>query len=234
MLPVGSPQSSNSTQEALGALGAPHQQAPVHCLPPNTRVTIVGNNRTAARLIGLQAIVKRANGLGGWHWLVLPSGEEIKLQRNALVVEELGPPESQESSDDDEPAARALEPAHLLRAEPLDRPRVRCRMRSLSPVPEIFKRSSCSPGGSARGGGSSRGAARAPSPLPEGVDLSRLEAASLRRYCRAYSLEGIATAAPRGELASAATRHFRSQLVTDESGVLLAFCAALRRRSSSG
>jgi hypothetical protein len=40
--------------------------------------------------------------------------------------------------------------------------------------------------------------------------------------------------APREQLASAVSRHFRSQLVADESGVLLAFCAALRRRSSAG
>jgi hypothetical protein len=44
----------------------------------------------------------------------------------------------------------------------------------------------------------------------------------------------VDAAAPKEELASAANRHFRSQLVIDESGVLLAFCAALRRRSVTG
>ena len=49
-------------------------------------VRIAGNNRTKASLIGLQATVRRSIGLGGWHWLVLPDGSEIKLQRNALTV----------------------------------------------------------------------------------------------------------------------------------------------------
>jgi hypothetical protein len=33
-------------------------------------VKIVGNNRTKQAYIGLTAVVKRAVGLGGWHWLV--------------------------------------------------------------------------------------------------------------------------------------------------------------------
>ncbi len=52
-------------------------------------VQIVGNNRTKAAYIGLRAVVKRAQGLGGWHYILLPTGEEIKLQRNALLVLEL-------------------------------------------------------------------------------------------------------------------------------------------------
>ena len=38
--------------------------------PPVQVVTIAGNNRTKASLIGQQAVVKRSVGLGGWHWLV--------------------------------------------------------------------------------------------------------------------------------------------------------------------
>jgi len=37
-------------------------------------------------LVGLQGVVKKAVGLGGWHWLVLKNGVEVKLQRNALSV----------------------------------------------------------------------------------------------------------------------------------------------------
>lgn len=30
----------------------------------------MGNNRTKQAYVGLRAVVKRAVGLGGWHWLV--------------------------------------------------------------------------------------------------------------------------------------------------------------------
>lgn len=33
-------------------------------------VRIIGNNRTKPVYIGQRAVVKRAVGLGGWHWLV--------------------------------------------------------------------------------------------------------------------------------------------------------------------
>lgn len=55
----GSP-SSTSTQE----------QACLSTLPRHTRVLIVGNQRTKRALLGLEGVVKRATGLGGWHWLV--------------------------------------------------------------------------------------------------------------------------------------------------------------------
>ena len=47
---------------------------------------ISGNNRTKNDLIGLHGVVRRSIGLGGWHWLVLPDGDELKIQRNALTV----------------------------------------------------------------------------------------------------------------------------------------------------
>ncbi|CAL9079984.1 unnamed protein product [Musa textilis] len=55
-------------------------------LPRHTKVIVTGNNRTKSVLVGLQGVVKKAVGLGGWHWLVLKNGEEVKLQRNALSV----------------------------------------------------------------------------------------------------------------------------------------------------
>lgn len=39
-------------------------------LPRHTKVIVTGNNRTKSVLVGLQGIVKKAVGLGGWHWLV--------------------------------------------------------------------------------------------------------------------------------------------------------------------
>lgn len=40
-------------------------------LPRHTKVVVTGNNRTKSVLLGLQGVVKKAVGLGGWHWLVL-------------------------------------------------------------------------------------------------------------------------------------------------------------------
>ncbi|XP_077229911.1 uncharacterized protein LOC143862716 isoform X2 [Tasmannia lanceolata] len=40
-------------------------------------------------LVSLRGVVKKAVGLGGWHWLVLTNGDEVKLQRNALSVIEV-------------------------------------------------------------------------------------------------------------------------------------------------
>lgn len=39
-------------------------------LPRHTKVTVTGNNRTKQSLVGLTGVVKKAVGLGGWHWLV--------------------------------------------------------------------------------------------------------------------------------------------------------------------
>ena len=40
-------------------------------LPRHTKVIVTGNNRTKSVLVGLQGVVKKAVGLGGWHWLVI-------------------------------------------------------------------------------------------------------------------------------------------------------------------
>lgn len=72
-----------------------------------SQVKITGNNRTKQKLIGLNATVKKSVGLGGWHWLVLENGKEVKLQKNALEVvslptgEEVESIEFQTKDDDD-------------------------------------------------------------------------------------------------------------------------------------
>ena len=40
-------------------------------LPRHTKVIVTGNNRTKSVLVGLHGVVKKAVGLGGWHWLVI-------------------------------------------------------------------------------------------------------------------------------------------------------------------
>nr|XP_011463908.1 PREDICTED: uncharacterized protein LOC101311569 isoform X2 [Fragaria vesca subsp. vesca] len=69
-------------------------------LPRHTKVIVTGNNRTKSVLVGLQGVVKKAVGLGGWHWLVLKNGVEVKLQRNALSVLE-HPTGNEEDFDND-------------------------------------------------------------------------------------------------------------------------------------
>ncbi|XP_039023354.1 uncharacterized protein LOC120155985 [Hibiscus syriacus] len=64
-------------------------------LPRHTKVV---DNRTKSVLVGLQGVVKKAVGLGGWHWLVLTNGIEVKLQRNALSVIE-APTGNEDDSD---------------------------------------------------------------------------------------------------------------------------------------
>jgi hypothetical protein len=71
-------------------------------LPRRTKVLISGNNRTKGKLVGLKGIVKKAVGLGGWHWLVLSNGQEVRLQRNALTVLEHPSGDEPESDGGDE------------------------------------------------------------------------------------------------------------------------------------
>ncbi|KAL1532726.1 histone deacetylase complex subunit [Salvia divinorum] len=66
--------------------------------PRHTKVIVTGNNRTKKDLVGLQGVVKKAVRVGGWHWLVLKNGAEVKLQRNALSV--LEPPTGNEEDNE--------------------------------------------------------------------------------------------------------------------------------------
>lgn len=59
-------------------------------------VQVLGNQRTKGSLIGQEGIVLRSSALGGWHWLKMSNGAEVKIQRNALLVIKLPPPEAQE------------------------------------------------------------------------------------------------------------------------------------------
>lgn len=51
-------------------------------LPRHTKVVVTGNNRTKSVLVGLQGVVKKAVGLGGWHWLVRFS--LLRIQSNCV------------------------------------------------------------------------------------------------------------------------------------------------------
>ena len=55
-------------------------------LPKHTRVRVTGNQRTKSTQNGLEGVVKKSTGLGGWLCVLLSSGETINVQRNGVVV----------------------------------------------------------------------------------------------------------------------------------------------------
>lgn len=58
-----------------------------------------GNNRTKGKLVGLKGVVKKTVGAGGWYWVALSNGQEVKLQRNALTVLEQPTGDEPDSED---------------------------------------------------------------------------------------------------------------------------------------
>lgn len=62
---------------------ATHSEEEVALLPRNTKVIVTGNNRTKQSLIGLNGVVTKAVGLGGWHWLVRKHVDSSQSVRDA-------------------------------------------------------------------------------------------------------------------------------------------------------
>lgn len=54
-------------------------------LPAHTKVLVTGNNRTKSIHIGLQGVVKKAVGLGGWYWLVISLLDQIEIYSSILI-----------------------------------------------------------------------------------------------------------------------------------------------------
>ncbi|XP_077243052.1 uncharacterized protein LOC143883592 isoform X4 [Tasmannia lanceolata] len=83
-------ESTGYSQRVLSTMfGEESGEEELAVLPRHTKVVVTGNNRTRSVLVGLRGVVQKAVGLGGWHWLVLTNGDEVKLQRNALSVIEV-------------------------------------------------------------------------------------------------------------------------------------------------
>jgi hypothetical protein len=167
-------------------------------LPRGAVVLIRGNARTRQSLIGQRAVVRRAVGLGGWHWLVLPSGEEVKLQRNALEVLERPTAGEMDMSEEEEEEQRRREQQQSVArgyvyepAEPHaeDRPRPPRRPSSVPPQQRSFLEE-YSQGGRARVH-SSRGGGGGPR-----INLGKLQTASLKRYGAAYHLVRLLESQP--------------------------------------
>ncbi|XP_057977542.1 uncharacterized protein LOC131164406 isoform X2 [Malania oleifera] len=194
-------------------------------LPRHTKVIVTGNNRTKSVLVGLQGVVKKAVGLGGWHWLVLKNGVEVKLQRNALSV--LEPPTGNEEDEDNDfdnsssssdIGEKDNDFSSSVEFHKLSKPRVRnTRPWTTSASAKSVNR------GSYREVQSSM---HAPQPR---VNLAKLGSNSLWRYWRRFNLGSINHNPSKEQMINAVQRHFVSQQQLDEIQVIVEFIHAAKR-----
>lgn len=185
-------------------------------LPRHTKVIVTGNNRTKSVLVGLQGVVKKAVGLGGWHWLVLTNGIEVKLQRNALSV--LEAPTGNEDDDDlefenvqwngSDMASDDTQKSH--------RSRHRAHKSSHKAMSRSLSCDSQPKGSISTHHGSMK------------VDLSKLEMAALWRYWRHFNLREAIPNPSKEQLIDVVQRHFTSQQL-DELQVIVGFVQAAKR-----
>lgn len=191
-------------------------------LPRHTKVVVTGNNRTKSVLVGLQGVVKKAVGLGGWHWLVLTNGIEVKLQRNALSVIEA--PTGNEEDDGLELGNEHCNGSDLGELASDDTPkshRSRHRMHksTCSSDKTISRSLSCE--------SQSKGSISTPMGSTK-VDLSKLEVAALWRYWRHFNLVDAIPNPSKEQLIDVVQRHFMSQQL-DELQVILGFAQATKK-----
>lgn len=199
-------------------------------LPRHTKVIVTGNNRTKSVLVGLQGVVKKAVGLGGWHWLVLKNGVEVKLQRNALSV--LEPPTGNEDDDDyeidgsssgsdicEKDQNRFSSEFHFGR---ISKPRVRySRPWSPSASARSINRTSCREVQSKCHASQLR------------VNLAKLGTGSLWRYWRSFCLANINPNPSKEQLVNVVQQHFSSKQV-DEVQVIMEFIRVAKKLQSAG
>lgn len=195
-------------------------------LPRHTKVIVTGNNRTKSVLVGLQGVVKKAVGLGGWHWLVLKNGVEVKLQRNALSV--LEPPTGNEEDndyelDDSSSGSEIIEKDNYRFGSSfpfgkISKPRVRHNKpwSPSSPSAKLVNR------------GIFREEHHPKCQLR--VNLSKLGTKSLWRYWRSYRLDYIGPNPTKEQLLDSVQQHFCSQKL-DEVEVIMEFIRAAKRRN---
>ncbi|KAJ7554769.1 hypothetical protein O6H91_05G010600 [Diphasiastrum complanatum] len=206
-------------------------------LPRHTKVIVTGNNRTKSVLVGLHGVVKKAVGLGGWHWLVLTNGVEVKLQRNALSVIEAptgqeGETEEKEEEEGDRdidiefPFANAHNmedfPKSMkqrVRPQKLEAQLSKAADSSQGIEPAVFRHM---PERSTEAAGSP------PSSNLPMVDLSKLDTAALKRYRRHYKLVDVGPNSSKEQLLRSVGRHFMSHQL-DEVQAITGFMQAVKR-----
>ncbi|XP_042450526.1 uncharacterized protein LOC122035189 [Zingiber officinale] len=186
-------------------------------LPRHTKVIVTGNNRTKSVLVGLQGVVKKAVGLGGWHWLVLTNGIEVKLQRNALSVIE-APTGNEEDNEVDcnntHCNGSASGSIQLQKTQSF-----RSRHHKGSSDKSWSRSHSCD--------SQSKGSVSS-STISTKVDLSKLETTALQRYYRYFNLMDDNPNPSKEQLIEVVQRHFVSQQL-DEVQVIAGFMQAAKR-----
>ncbi|KAJ8464981.1 hypothetical protein OPV22_027533 [Ensete ventricosum] len=183
-------------------------------LPRHTKVIVTGNNRTKSVLVGLQGVVKKAVGLGGWHWLVLKNGEEVKLQRNALSVLEAPTGNEDDEVDCDTSFCSSSDMGEKDMDCKFHKPR-KSRIR--------HARSWKSNGQSSIRDIHSNGC----KPRTR-VRLSKLETTTLWRYWKHFNLVSSNSSPTKEQLIHDVQHHFLSQKL-DEREVILGFIHAAKR-----
>ncbi|XP_027329683.1 uncharacterized protein LOC113846056 isoform X2 [Abrus precatorius] len=188
-------------------------------LPRHTKVVVTGNNRTKSVLVGLQGVVKKAVGLGGWHWLVLTNGIEVKLQRNALSVIEA--PTGNEEDDDLEFENMQWNGSDMASDNNRKSHKSRHKMhKSLGSSHMSSSRSFSGDWQSKESISMSHGWTK--------VDLSKLEMAALWRYWRHFNLVDVVPNPSKEQLVDVVQRHFMAQQM-DELQAIVGFVQATKR-----
>ncbi|CAN6448018.1 unnamed protein product [Victoria cruziana] len=211
--------SSTVQQSSSGCCWEEGSEEELSVLPRHTKVVVTGNNRTKSVLVGLQGVVKKAVGLGGWHWLVLTNGIEVKLQRNALSVIEA--PTGHEEDDDGECDNVQWQCSDLASddTQKYQRPKQRHYKSSGSAHKAVSKSSSLD---------SHSMGSLSPPRGPTNVDLSKLETTALWRYWRHFNLVDSIPNPSKEQLIDVVQRHFVSQQL-DEMQVIVGFVHAAKR-----
>ncbi|KAF3323341.1 Sin3 binding region of histone deacetylase complex subunit SAP30 [Carex littledalei] len=191
-------------------------------LPKHTKVVVTGNNRTKSVLVGLHGVVKKAVGSGGWHWLVLTNGIEVKLQRNALcVIEAPSCPEAGET----ECKMVQINGSDIDNMQSSIKP-IKSQRSNRNHKGLHYKSLSCSNSDS-----NSKSSISSTGPTSK-VDLSKLETRALWRYFRHFNLVIESPNPSKEQLLDAVQRHFMSQEL-DELQVICGFLKAAKRLKST-
>ncbi|XP_013600310.1 PREDICTED: uncharacterized protein LOC106307798 isoform X2 [Brassica oleracea var. oleracea] len=192
-------------------------------LPRHTKVVVTGNNRTKSVLVGLQGVVKKAVGLGGWHWLVLTNGIEVKLQRNALSVIEA--PTGNEDDDDldfDNTQGNGSDMIFSFPASEDTRKPHKSKQRRQRSSRSSHKTMSWSLSSDSQSKSSGF------TPPQNMVDLSKLDMPTLLKYWRHFNLADAIPNPSKEQLIDLVQRHFMSQQM-DELQVVVGFVQAAKR-----
>ncbi|XP_018464066.1 uncharacterized protein LOC108835288 isoform X2 [Raphanus sativus] len=186
-------------------------------LPRHTKVVVTGNNRTKSVLVGLQGVVKKAVGLGGWHWLVLTNGIEVKLQRNALSVIE-APTGNEEDVDIEVDEHTQWNPSASEDTLKTHKAKQRGYRSARLSHKAMCRGLSCD--------SHSKTLTSTPR-MNMKVDLSKLDMPALQRYIRHFNLVDTLANPTKEQLLDIVQRHFMSQEM-DELQVIVGFVQAAK------